>query len=152
GGERIAVIAQRVEQVARYRLTCRSDIDLKNPGSVLAENLVLRLGRQLRVTVLGSELFRYREGLESLDLPIRRSDHGCVGTPQNVIGTKAVEQVPDEDRVPRRIRPHHPGQAAELGIDIFYLGHLGLTGELGFPRKGAVEGDKVEVGKSGGRS
>src|SRR5205823_7568807 len=97
GRQRIAVIAQLVEQVALYRLTCRSDIDLTNPGGVLAENLVLRLGRQLRVTVLGSELFRYREGLESLDLPIRRSDHGCVGTPQNVIGTKAVEQVPDED-------------------------------------------------------
>ena len=65
GGERIAVIAQLVEQVALYRLTCRSDIDLKNPGGVLAENLVLRLGRQLRVTVLGSELFRYREVLKA---------------------------------------------------------------------------------------
>ena len=98
------------------------------------------------------QLFGYREGLESLDLPMRRSDHGCVGTPQNVIGAEAVEQVHKEDRIPRRIRPHHPGQAAELSIDIFDLGRLGLTGELGFPRKSAVEGDKVEVGKSGGRS
>src|SRR5205823_10047711 len=65
GGERIAVIAQLIEQVALYRLTCRSDIDLKNPGGVLAENLVLRLGRQLRVTVLGREPFRYREVLHA---------------------------------------------------------------------------------------
>src|SRR5438046_7710558 len=90
GGERIAVIAQLVEQVALYRLTCRSDIDLKNPGGVLAENLVLRLGRQLRVTVLGSELFRYREGLASLDLPSRRSDHEGGGARQTVVGANAV--------------------------------------------------------------
>jgi hypothetical protein len=44
----------------------------------------------------------------------------------------------------------HPGQAAEFGIDIFDLGRLGLTGELGFPRISTVEGDKIEVGKVGG--
>ena len=68
-----------------------------------------------------------------------------------MIGSKTVEQVTDEDSIPRRIGPHHPGQAAELGIDIFDFGRLGLSGELGFPRKGAVKGDKVEIGKVGGR-
>jgi hypothetical protein len=35
--ERIAIVPQLVEQVAFYRLTRRSDIDLKNPGGVRAE-------------------------------------------------------------------------------------------------------------------
>jgi hypothetical protein len=77
-----------------------------------------RAPKQLRVIVLGGELFRYREGLESLDLPIRRSDHGCVRPPKDVIGTKAVELVAEEDRIPRRVGWHHPGQAAEFGIDV----------------------------------
>ena len=49
GRERVAVVAQLVEQVAFYRLTRRGDVDAENPGGVLAEDLVLHLGRQLRV-------------------------------------------------------------------------------------------------------
>jgi hypothetical protein len=52
-------------------------------------------------------------------------------------------------RTASRTRAHHPCQGAELGVDIFDLGGLGTAGEPGFPRKGAVEGAKVEVGESG---
>src|SRR6202035_2534743 len=62
GRERIAVVAQLVEQVALDRLARRSDVDLENPRGVLAEDLVLHLGCQLRVTVLRGDLFGYREG------------------------------------------------------------------------------------------
>ena len=65
GRERIVIVTQLVEQIAFYRLTCRSDIDLKNPGGVLTEDLILHLGRQVRVMVLGSQLFGYRERLEA---------------------------------------------------------------------------------------
>jgi hypothetical protein len=40
--------------------------------------------------VLRSELFGNREGLEGLDLPVRRSDHWGIGAPQNMIGTEAA--------------------------------------------------------------
>src|SRR5215467_9146191 len=67
-----------------------------------------------------------------------------------MIGAQTLEQGSDEDSVTRRIRAHHSRQRAELGIDVFDLGSFDVAGELGFPRKGAVEGNKVEVGKSSG--
>jgi hypothetical protein len=70
------------------------------------------------VLISAGDLFGYREGQKGFDLPIGRSDHRCVGTPQNVIGSKTVEQVTDEDSIPRRIGPHHPGQAAELRLPV----------------------------------
>src|SRR5205823_236977 len=79
--ERIAVVAQLVEQVALDRLARGDDVDPENPGGVLAKDLVLHLGRQLRETVLRAELFGYREGPKGFDLPIGRSDHRCIGTP-----------------------------------------------------------------------
>jgi len=79
------VVAQLVQGVALYRLMCRSNIDPKNPRRVLAEDFVLHLRRQLCVTVLPGDLFRYREGLESLDLPMRPADDRSIGTPQNMI-------------------------------------------------------------------
>ena len=82
---------------------------------------------------------------------MRRPDHRSVGAPQDVIGAEAVQQIPDEDSIPRRIRPHHPCQGAELGVYVFDLRRLCLSGELGFPRKSAVKSNKIEVGKSGGR-
>jgi hypothetical protein len=48
GPQRIAVVAQFVEQIALYGLTCRGDIDAENPRGVLAEDPVLHLRRQLR--------------------------------------------------------------------------------------------------------
>ena len=69
-------------------------------------------------------------------------------SPQNVIGAKAVEHVAEENRIPRRVGSHHPGQAAEFGIDVFDFDRLSLSGELGFPRKSTVEGDEIEGGKS----
>ena len=80
---------------------CRSNIDPKNPRRVLAEDLVLNLRRQLWVAVLRRDLLGYREGLEGLDLPMRRPDHWSVSAPQNVIGAEAVEQISDENSIYR---------------------------------------------------
>ena len=79
--QRVVVVAQFVYQIALYRLMCRSNIDPKNPRGVLAEDLVLHLRCQLRVTVLPGDLLGYREDLESFDLPMRRPDHRSIGTP-----------------------------------------------------------------------
>src|SRR5215469_2844443 len=112
GREGIAIVLQPVKQVALDGLTSRGDINAKNLGGVLAKDLVLHLGCQLRVPVLRTELFGYCEGLERVDLPVRRSDYRSVGTPQNVIGAEAVEQIADEDGVSRWVRTHHPRQRA----------------------------------------
>jgi hypothetical protein len=48
----------------------RGDIDPEDPRGVLAEDLVLCFGCELRVTVLSGKFFGYREGLEGLDLPV----------------------------------------------------------------------------------
>ena len=80
------VLAQLVKKVAFYNLACRNDINTKNLRGVLTEDLVLHLRRQLRLSASSDELFGHREGLEGLDLPMQRSDHRRVGSPQDVIG------------------------------------------------------------------
>jgi len=64
---------------------CRINIDPKNPRRVLAEDLASHFWRQPCVTVLRGNLFGYREGLESFNLPMRRADHRSIGAPQNMI-------------------------------------------------------------------
>jgi hypothetical protein len=52
GRQRVVVVTQLVKQIAHHGLTRRGNIDAENPRGVLAEDPVLHLGRQLRVTVL----------------------------------------------------------------------------------------------------
>src|SRR5438270_4089909 len=97
GGQRIAVIAQLVEQVALYRLTCRSDIDLENPGGVLAEDLVLHLGRQLRVMVLGPHAFGERAVLKLVYAALIRAAERCRISEFEQRQLKAIRDEIDKD-------------------------------------------------------
>ena len=78
-------------------------VDAKHSRRIQSENLFLYLTRERLVPMLLDQPIRNLEPPKGFDLPLRRPIPNRVRPPEHMIGTKGIDDLPEQVRADRRM-------------------------------------------------